>query len=62
MGPRSDERGNAAQSASRLKNVTALQWGRAPMSAEIVDNKQRDAQGELVLQWGRAPMSAEISA
>ncbi len=36
MGPRSDERGNVQEEAVRIvKETLALQWGRAPMSAEI---------------------------
>ncbi len=35
MGPRSDERGNALESADALGKMEQLQWGRAQMSAEI---------------------------
>ncbi len=35
MGPRSDERGNAKLLAIPMQSRRKLQWGRAPMSAEI---------------------------
>ena len=35
MGPRSDERGNAASCGETPRFHASLQWGRAPMSAEI---------------------------
>ena len=35
MGPRSDERGNPAEKAEPAP-VPKLQWGRAPMSAEMI--------------------------
>ena len=68
MGPRSDERGNGYVSettgvaitlASMGPRTRSLQWGRAPMSAEIRTNPGR-AKDKEGLQWGRAPMSAEI--
>ena len=35
MGPRSDERGNSGIRADSIRAGSWLQWGRAPMSAEI---------------------------
>ena len=35
MGPRSDERGNHWHSYWMGKSIIVLQWGRAPMSAEM---------------------------
>ena len=36
MGPRSDERGNPKTSAATSRSRPTLQWGRAPMSAEML--------------------------
>src|SRR5581483_10267957 len=36
-----------------------LQWGRAPMSAEMMVSNEHGEMGYR-LQWGRAPMSAEM--
>ncbi len=58
MGPRSDERGNVVRPSTHT-HCPALQWGRAPMSAEII-NRPQGSTITFVLQWGRAPMSAEI--
>jgi len=60
MGPRSDVRGNPyVVIVDPNGNIQQLQWGRAPMSAEIYP---RPLPLRLLaqLQWGRAPMSAEI--
>ena len=46
MGPRSDERGNSKIRDGNSVNNISLQWGRAPMSAEIdesVDGHPRRA-------------------
>ena len=59
MGPRSDERGNAETKLRTQWEAEWLQWGRAPMSAEIGPLFGSESGGYL-LQWGRAPMSAEI--
>ena len=59
MGPRSDERGNAASQAFTLAGNDLLQWGRAQMSAEIAEFAKLRAKVGL-LQWGRAQMSAEM--
>ena len=58
MGPRSDERGNDLMRAQAI-TAKSLQWGRAPMSAEMI---AWEGHGTPLpeLQWGRAPMSAEI--
>ena len=37
MGPRSDERGNFIGAAILVVFLMVLQWGRAPMSAEILE-------------------------
>ncbi len=60
MGPRSDERGNAAQPNVRVLSAARLQWGRAQMSAEIRVPPYR-VTAPVELQWGRAQMSAEIN-
>ena len=59
MGPRSDERGNSISCRRALARIIRLQWGRAPMSAEISDVMLLFAPS-FRLQWGRAPMSAEM--
>ena len=62
MGPRSDERGNPATATSERMEAPMLQWGRAPMSAEIYYMVVTQLDFLIWLQWGRAPMSAEIRA
>ena len=42
-----------------VTNMMMLQWGRAPMSAEMRAVAFANAM-HAALQWGRAPMSAEI--
>src|SRR5579883_3166700 len=59
MGPRSGERGNSLAFSADMVNGL-LQWGRAQVSAEMM-NLSYDVFIEAdVLQWGRAQVSAEI--
>ena len=60
MGPRSDERGNRVPAGESARMLIRLQWGRAPMSAEMLKHTSRNRPRRALLQWGRAPMSAEI--
>src|SRR5487761_1874382 len=62
MGPRSDERGNLTWPGSISTITITLQWGRAPMSAEIGICRPKGLRLSATLQWGRAPMSAEMKA
>src|SRR5579883_850284 len=60
MGPRSGERGNSLAFSADMVNGL-LQWGRAQVSAEMM-NLSYDVFIEAdVLQWGRAQVSAEIN-
>jgi len=60
MGPRSFERGKAAE---RLlpQDIRQLQWGRVRLNAERVDETKR-LEIEQELQWGRVRLNAESSA
>ena len=50
-----DERGNMPDSSSTDESIEmALQWGRAQMSAEIIDTAYTAKHGGRMLQWGRA--------
>ena len=60
MGPRSDERGNDLSDITVEMGAWVLQWGRAPMSAEMPLAAMGWIVRSIELQWGRAPMSAEI--
>ena len=56
MGPRSRERGNILKSLDDRKDIDALQWGRAHVSAEIyIRMGQQD--GRVVASMG--PRSRE---
>src|SRR5581483_3823440 len=59
MGPRSCERGNAAQHRFHQRHREMLQWGRARASAEMCVSV-RESRILRRLQWGRARASAEI--
>ena len=63
MGPRSDERGNGHDSHTALRDRgTSLQWGRAPMSAEISENAiVRTHVTETSFNGAALTMSAEIA-
>ncbi len=59
MGPRSDDRGNAARYSTARSAADWLQWGRDQMIAEITA-PWGNVQIYGVLQWGRDQMIAEI--
>ncbi len=59
MGPRSDDRGDAKSGILLLFTLDMLQWGRGPMTAEIIGTPTSWSESP-VLQWGRGPMTAEI--
>ena len=53
MGPRSDERGNEKLAKTlKMANLGMLQWGRAPMSAEMWAQKNYHAPGKKGASMG----------
>ncbi len=59
MGPRSGDRGNAAQIAMANANAQ-LQWGRGQVTAEMAGMVEA-VSGPDSLQWGRGQVTAEMN-
>ncbi len=61
MGPRSADRGNAAESSRELRVRQRLQWGRDQLIAEMRDTAMLYMLS-IGLQWGRDQLIAEMTA